>query len=59
MPYSIPWANSLFEDNAEFGFGMHIADLTIKNQIKTLIKNNMDKVKKVKKICYKNHTKRN
>ena len=21
-PYSIPWANSLFEDNAEFGFGM-------------------------------------
>lgn len=21
-PYNIPWANSLFEDNAEFGFGM-------------------------------------
>jgi pyruvate-ferredoxin/flavodoxin oxidoreductase len=21
-PYSIPWANSLFEDNAEFGFGI-------------------------------------
>ena len=21
-PYSVPWANSLFEDNAEFGFGM-------------------------------------
>ena len=23
-PYSVPWANSLFEDNAEFGFGMLI-----------------------------------
>ena len=22
VPYKIPWANSLFEDNAEFGFGM-------------------------------------
>ena len=21
-PYSVPWANSLFEDNAEFGYGM-------------------------------------
>ena len=21
-PYSIPWANSLFEDNAEFGLGI-------------------------------------
>ena len=56
MPYSIPWANSLFEDNAEFGFGMHIADLTIKNQIKTLIKNNMDKVKKSEKSIYKDYT---
>ena len=23
MPYSIPWANSLFEDNAEFGLGIY------------------------------------
>lgn len=22
-PYSVPWANSLFEDNAEFGLGIH------------------------------------
>ena len=57
MPYSIPWANSLFEDNAEFGFGMKIADETIKNQIVTLIKNNMDKVKKSEKDIYKNYTK--
>lgn len=46
MPYSIPWANSLFEDNAEFGFGMKIADTTIKNRIVTLIKNNLHLVKK-------------
>ena len=24
-PYSLPWANSLFEDNAEFAYGMHIS----------------------------------
>lgn len=23
-PYKVPWANSLFEDNAEFGYGMYI-----------------------------------
>lgn len=53
MPYSIPWANSLFEDNAEFGFGMKIADLTIKNQIVSLINNNMDKVRNSEKETYK------
>ena len=53
MPYTIPWANSLFEDNAEFGFGMKIADITMKNQIITLIKNNLDKVKKSEKDIYK------
>ena len=57
MPYSIPWANSLFEDNAEFGFGMKIADEVIKNQIVTLIKNNLDKVKKSEKDIYKNYAK--
>ncbi len=24
-PYTIPWANSLFEDNAEFALGMHLS----------------------------------
>jgi len=24
-PYTLPWANSLFEDNAEFAFGMHLS----------------------------------
>ena len=35
--YSTPWANSLFEDNAEFGMGMYISDLTMKNRIKNII----------------------
>lgn len=53
MPYSIPWANSLFEDNAEFGFGMRVADEAMKNQIKTLIRNNMSLVKKSEVDVYK------
>ncbi|MEG0388642.1 MAG: pyruvate:ferredoxin (flavodoxin) oxidoreductase, partial [Niameybacter sp.] len=28
------WANSLFEDNAEFGLGMHIASENIRNRVK-------------------------
>ena len=53
MPYSIPWANSLFEDNAEFGFGMRIADQAMKKQIVSLIQNNLDKVKKSEADVYK------
>ena len=36
--YSTPWANSLFEDNAEFGFGMKVADSTMKDNIKNILK---------------------
>lgn len=36
--YATPWANSLFEDNAEFGLGMYTADLTLKNRIKDILK---------------------
>ncbi len=41
--YSIPWANSLFEDNAEFGLGMKVADSTMKEKINNILK---DKLKK-------------
>ncbi len=34
-PYSLPWANSLFEDNAEFAYGMHIS---YKNKREELLK---------------------
>ena len=36
--YNTPWANSLFEDNAEFGMGMVVADLTMKNNLKNILK---------------------
>lgn len=52
-PYTIPWANSLFEDNAEFGFGMKIADNTMKERIKTMIKANINQVKKSQQDIYK------
>ena len=57
MPYSIPWANSLFEDNAEFGFGMKVADEAMKNQIVTLIQNNSSLIKRSEKEVYENYCK--
>ena len=53
--YSVPWANSLFEDNAEYGFGMKIADKTIKNRICSLITDNIDKVDDKEKDIYNNY----
>ena len=41
-PYSIPWASSLFEDNAEYGYGMLISNNLIRNRIKNIMENNMD-----------------
>lgn len=32
------WANSLFEDNAEFGFGFVLANATMRNRIQNLMK---------------------
>ena len=40
MPYSVPWASSLFEDNAEYGYGMLISDKVIKNRIKNIMEEN-------------------
>ena len=42
--YSIPWASSLFEDNAEYGYGMVIANLTIRKRIAEIMQANLDKV---------------
>ena len=57
MPYSVPWANSLFEDNAEFGFGFSIADMTMKENIKTLIEKNLYLVPKNEIEPYNNYLK--
>ena len=55
MPYSVPWANSLFEDNAEYGYGMKIADDAIKARIKKIITDNIKLVKNSQKETYKNY----
>lgn len=39
--FKVPWANSLFEDNAEFGLGMKIADTTMKERIKEILKDRL------------------
>jgi len=43
-PWNAPWANSLFEDNAEFGLGIRLADDYMKNRIKSIMKEKYDLV---------------
>ena len=44
-PYSVPWANSLFEDNSEFGLGI-LTGINIKrNNIKNYMEANLNKDK--------------
>lgn len=40
----VAWANSLFEDNAEFGFGMALANSYKEAKILQIMEENMDKV---------------
>ena len=42
--YSIPWANSLFEDNAEFGYGIELADKFHKEKIKKLLSEKLNDI---------------
>ncbi|MEX2444185.1 MAG: pyruvate:ferredoxin (flavodoxin) oxidoreductase [Alkalispirochaeta sp.] len=41
--YGPVWANSLFEDNAEYGFGMRLAVDSNRNQLKSNIENLLEK----------------
>ena len=41
-PYELPWINSLFEDNAEFGYGILNANNFKRNKIKEIMENNLD-----------------
>ena len=51
-PWSAPWINSLFEDNAEFGFGIKISEEYMKDKIKSLMKEKMDDLNSHnKKLC--------
>ena len=43
-PYSIPWVNSLFEDNAEFGYGILMGYEQGKNFVREYMLNHKDKL---------------
>ena len=43
-PYNIPWANSLFEDNAEFALGIHSSYQIKRNLIKKIMLEEIDNV---------------
>ncbi len=43
-PYSLPWANSLFEDNAEFAYGIYLSYQNKRNRIKEIMLESMDSV---------------
>lgn len=46
------WANSLFEDNAEFGFGMRMAVETLRDRLQTVMALNLEEMPAdVKKLC--------
>ncbi len=46
------WANSLFEDNAEFGFGMRMGVETIRDRIQNTMVNNYDAMDEAtKELC--------
>lgn len=42
--YGPAWANSLFEDNAEFGLGMHIASKTIRERLESNVRKAINEV---------------
>ncbi len=43
-PYSIPWANSLFEDNAEFALGIHLSYKQKRERIEKIMRDSLDSV---------------
>ncbi|RXK12593.1 pyruvate:ferredoxin (flavodoxin) oxidoreductase [Halarcobacter mediterraneus] len=47
------WANSLFEDNAEFGYGMYAAIETLRNSIARIMDETMQEVSNPLKVLYK------
>lgn len=43
-PYSVPWANSLFEDNAEFGYGIYKGYEAIRERLAKIMEDSLDTV---------------
>ena len=52
-PYKIPWMNSLFEDNAEFGFGIHMSYKKMRERLKDLMYQYKDEVLPEVKATFK------
>ena len=46
IPYKIPWANSLFEDNAEFGYGLLLSYNANRSKVKKIMEDEIDGVNK-------------
>ncbi len=46
------WANSLFEDNAEYGFGMAIGIEKLRERIKSKLADNLNSFKEETKVAY-------
>ena len=53
LPYKVPWISSLFEDNAEFGYGLYMSYKTKRDIIKDLMFETKDIVSKEVKSIYK------
>ncbi len=51
-PYLFPWANSLFEDNAEFSYGIYLSYQNKRKRIKQIMLESMDSVKDEVKVLY-------
>ena len=51
-PYLVPWANSLFEDNAEFALGMKLSLDSKRKRIEEIIKDDYDKQNDIVKTLY-------
>ncbi len=51
-PYKIPWINSLFEDNAEFGLGIHTSFKRNRDRIKEIMLESLNIVEEDIKVLY-------
>ena len=54
LPYSVPWANSLFEDNSEFGLGIYKGIEIKREKIRAYMKNNIKSDKKLFSLWLEN-----
>ena len=54
-PYNISWSNSLFEDNAEYGFGIQTSIELNKEKIMDIINKNIDNLGKKNRLLLKKY----